>query len=333
MDCPIPDSSFRVILVDTQDKLAPRKPASPNTGAWMHETRGRYIAVSPSRRIIMDLMHEARQVPSIPVQRRIEVQEIDEIRKRTNPRVSWFVIFMKAFALVAEKNPQLRRSLIKYPWCRFYDHPISICSLAIERDLAGEPSLFFAHFRAPEEQSLVELQDALKDYKDSPIEQVGLYRRALKIGKLPTPLRRLLWWSTLNFSGAKRAKRLGTFGLTSYGALGAESLHPISPLTCTFNFGPISRDGKVLIKIIYDHRTLDGSEVARRLKNIEEVLHSTIKPELAALAESSSDSALMPKAGNDVRGQILRQDSPHAQRGPNIEETNGIPERSITIDR
>lgn len=285
----------------------------------MHETRGRYLPVSPSRRIIMDLMHEARQVPSIPVQRRIEVRELDEFRRRTEPRVSWFVIFMKAFALVAAENPQLRRSLIKYPWIRFYDHPYSVCSLAVERDLGGEPSLFFAHFRAPEEQSLLELQEALNDYKHAPIRSMGLYRRALKIGNLPTPIRRLLWWSTLNFSGAKRAKRLGTFGITSYGSLGAESLHPISPLTCTFNFGPISNDGKVQIKIIYDHRTLDGSEVARRLRNVEDVLNTTIKQELAAMLKDgqSCESRTLSEQRSSA---ILRQDSPHEHRRPSIED-------------
>ncbi len=294
----------------------------------MHETRGRYFAVSPSRRIIMDLMHEARQVPSIPVQRKIDVRELDAVRRCTDPKISWFVIFMKAFALVAEQNPQLRRSLIKYPWYRFYDHPISICSLAVEREIEDEPALFFAHFRAPEEQSLVELQDALAYYKKSPIQNVGLYRRALKIGKLPIVLRRMLWWSTLNFSGVKRAKRLGTFGITSYGALGAESLHPISPLTCTFNFGPISSEGKVLIKIIYDHRTLDGSEVARRLKEIEEVLSSKIMPELKELSDDhSSQTSRNPGESKSI---VLRQDSPHSHRGPNVEDAAIFSKRTAT---
>jgi len=292
----------------------------------MHETRGRYFAVSPSRRIIMDLMHEARQVPSIPVQRKIDVRELDEIRRRTDPKISWFVIFMKAFALVAEQKPQLRRSLIKYPWYRFYDHPISICSLAVEREIDSEHALFFAHFRAPEEQPLVELQDALAYYKKSPIQNVGLYRRALKIGKLPILLRRILWWSTLNFSGVKRAKRLGTFGITSYGALGAESLHPISPLTCTFNFGPISSEGKVLIKIIYDHRTLDGSEVARRLKDIEDVLHSKLRQELIELTgDQASQTARQP---GETKSVVLRQDSPHSHRGPSVEDAPSLSKRT-----
>ena len=283
----------------------------------MHEERGVYRSVSASRRIIMDLMHEARQVPSIPVQRMINIKDLETIRRSTNPRISWFALFMKAFAIVAQDHPQLRRSLIRYPWLRFYDHPFSICSVAIERQYEDEPCLFFAHFRAPEKQSLTELQVALKRYKDIPVTTVGMYRRALKIGRLPTFLRRILWWTSLNFSGDKRAKRMGTFGITSYGVLGAESLHPISPLTCTFNFGPISPDGNVLIKIIYDHRTLDGSEVARRLKNIEDILLTTIRDELILLA--SVQLAQKSVNGLDGKSGMIRQDPSQEPLDPNLE--------------
>jgi hypothetical protein len=111
---------------------------------------------------------------------------------------------------------------------------------------------------------------------------VGFYRQALRVSRAPRPIRRLLWWSTLNVSGFKRAKRFGTFGLTSYGALGAESLHPISPLTTTLTFGPISPAGDVVIKLIYDHRVLDGAYIARRLRDIEKTLHGPILDELKA---------------------------------------------------
>ena len=68
--------------------------------------------------------------------------------------------------------------------------------------------------------------------------------------------------------------------LTSYGALGAESLHPISPLTTTMTYGPISPAGEVIVKLIYDHRVLDGAYIARRLRDIEDTLHGPILDEL-----------------------------------------------------
>ena len=136
-------------------------------------------------------------------------------------------------------------------------------------------------FRAPRQQSLVQLQKAVEWYKNETLEKVGFYRMALRFSQAPTPIRRLLWWGTLNISGYKRCKRFGTFGLSSYGALGAEQVHPISPLTTTLTYGPIDPATRhVVVKLIYDHRVLDGAYIARRLRDIEETLNGPILEEL-----------------------------------------------------
>jgi hypothetical protein len=155
------------------------------------------------------------------------------------------------------------------------------CALAVERIYQGEEGVFVGIFRAPEQQSLTQLQQAVTWYKTESLEKIGFYRMTLRFMRAPTPIRRLLWWGTLNVSGFKRCKRFGTFGLSSYGALGAEQIHPISPLTTTLTYGPIDpATGRVTVKLIYDHRVLDGAYVARRLRDIEEVLNGAIVAEL-----------------------------------------------------
>jgi hypothetical protein len=155
------------------------------------------------------------------------------------------------------------------------------CALAIERTYRGEEGVFVGIFRAPEYQSLGQLQQAVAWYKNESLEKVGFYRMALRFNKVPTPIRRLFWWGNLNLSGHKRCKRFGTFGLSSYGALGAEQIHPISPLTTTLTYGPINPvTGHVVVKLIYDHRVLDGAYVARRLRDIEATLNGPILDEL-----------------------------------------------------
>jgi hypothetical protein len=155
------------------------------------------------------------------------------------------------------------------------------CALAVERIYQGEEGVFVGIFRAPEQQSLTQLQQAVTWYKTESLEKIGFYRMTLRFMRAPTPIRRLLWWGTLNISGFKRCKRFGTFGLSSYGSLGAEQIHPISPLTTTLTYGPIEpATGRVTVKLIYDHRVLDGAYVARRLRDIEEVLNGAILAEL-----------------------------------------------------
>jgi hypothetical protein len=155
--------------------------------------------------------------------------------------------------------------------------------------------VFVGLFRAPEQQSISQLQQSLSWYKNEPLEKVGFYRMALRFSRVPTPVRRAFWWATLNLSGYKRSKRFGTFGLSSYGNLGAENLHPISPLTTTLTYGPIDRStGRVVVKLIYDHRVLDGAYIARRLADIEAALHGPVVEELrraAAVGRDRRDAA------------------------------------------
>ena len=174
------------------------------------------------------------------------------------------------------------------------------CAMTVERVYRGEEGVFVGLFRAPERQTLQQLQEAVAWYKNETLEDVGFYRQALRFGRFPTPIRRLFWWGTLNLSGPKRCKRFGTFGLSSYGSLGAESHHPISPLTTTITYGPIDPSGRVVAKLIYDHRVLDGAYVARRLLDIENALRGPILDELrnpVAVQPTGSDS---PPPARDV---------------------------------
>src|SRR5262249_38678725 len=124
--------------------------------------------------------------------------------------------------------------------------------------------------------------------RGAPVAPVGLFRRALQVSRLPRPLRRFFWWVGLNSSGPKRARRMGTFGLSVYSGLGAESLHPLSPLTTTLNYGVVGEDGQVDVRLVYDHRVLDGSTVARALVALEERLNGPILAELRATEDRSA---------------------------------------------
>ncbi|QDV37010.1 2-oxo acid dehydrogenase subunit E2 [Tautonia plasticadhaerens] len=260
----------------------------------MPQPKGRTLPLSGPRRFILDMMHFARQVPSVPVGRAMRLGPLAEARRSHPIRPSWPVLFLKAYGLVCDADPGLRRALLTVPRLRLYEHPYSIAALAMEREHEGEPCICVGLFRAPERQSISELQEALDEYRSWPLERVGFFRQMLRISGYPAPIRRFLWWSTLACSGPKRAKRLGTFGLSSYGALGAESYHPISPLTTTLTYGPIDASGLVTVKLIYDHRVLDGAQVARRLADLEEALLGPVLDELLGLPAGAGTEANRP---------------------------------------
>lgn len=250
---------------------------------------GREIAFSVPRRIMGDLLAFAKAIPTVPVQRPMNVASVAAARAR--PALGpappgWCAIFTKAYAITALRFPELRRAYLSFPRPYLYEHPFSIASIAVERQYQSENAVFWGHLRRPERQPLRELQAQLRRFKDEPIHNFGLFRRALLVGRLPWPLRRLAWWIGLNFSGRKRAGYMGTFGISVYSGLGAESLHPISPLTTTLNYGTIGKDGTVSVRIVYDNRVLDGCTVARALACLESVLNREIVAELEHEAQA-----------------------------------------------
>lgn len=244
------------------------------------------MPLSPARRLVGDLLHFARQVPSVPVQRRMSLADVVGARQQAAwPRPSWVVVFLKAYAQVAADRPELRRAYLTFPRPHLYEHPLTVASVAVERLLGEEEAVLFAQVRQPETRPLRELDAELRRLKEQPVEAIGAFRRALRLSRLPGPLRRLVWWIGLNVWGAKRAHYLGTFGISVYAGLGAASLHPLSPLTTTLNYGVFEPDGTVDVRLIYDHRVLDGATVARALQEMETILHTDILTELRALQE------------------------------------------------
>lgn len=245
----------------------------------------RTLSLSLPRRFMCDLLHAARQVPSVPVERHMKLADVAAARLAAVPRVSWCAIFTKAYALVAAGAPELRRAYLSFPWPHLHEHHHNIASIAIERQIGDEFAVLGAQVRCPEFRTLSDIDYHIRTFKEQPIERIGSFRRVLNISRLPRPIRRLLWWAVFNLSGRKRAFYAGTFGISVYGGLGATSLHPLSPLTTTLNTGVLGEDGSMAVRLVYDHRTLDGPTVARALRDLEAVLHGDILNELRYLRE------------------------------------------------
>ena len=177
---------------------------------------------------------------------------------RSAIRPSWCAIFTKAYAIVAARRAQRRRAYLSFPRPHLYEH---FCTSRQSRlsALHGEEAVLFAHVRSPEDMPLAELDGQLRRFKEQPIESIGSFRHALKLSSLPRPIRRLGWWFALNCWGRSCADYIGTYGVSVYAGLGAASLHPLSPLTTTLNYGVVEADGSVDVRLVYDHRVLDGA--------------------------------------------------------------------------
>ncbi|MCI0681536.1 MAG: 2-oxo acid dehydrogenase subunit E2 [Gemmataceae bacterium] len=252
--------------------------------------RGRRISLSRPRRFLVDLLHFAAQVPTVPVQRRMALAEVAAARNRIADRPCWPALFLKAYSRVADELPPLRRAYVGLPWPHLREYPKSIGSVAVEREYQNEPCVFFARIADPASLPLDEIHARIRHFAEAPVETVTTFRKMLSFARWPRPVRRAFLWLGLNLPRI-RPGQFGTFGLSVYSSLGAESLHPLSPLTTTLNYGVIDRDGTVWVRLIYDHRVFDGATAARALDKLETVLTGPILGELRGMTPASRAAA------------------------------------------
>jgi len=246
--------------------------------------RPRRMRVPRSRRLVTDLLHFHAKVPTCAHDRNCDFRRIAEARDRCPARISWSMIFVKAFGMVAKRYPALRQMYLPFPWPHIYQHPTSVAMVATHREHCGEPWLFWSRFTQPERRPLVVLQAHLDRYQTAPVEEA--YPWQWQLSGLPTPIRRLLWSWTFYVGGPARVRRSGTFFLTTIAGHGAEIQHPPAFLTSNVTYGPIDERGKSRVTIAYDHRLMDGRLVANVLADIEAALSGPIATELETIRTS-----------------------------------------------
>lgn len=249
---------------------------------------GRNVAVSPFRQLVIDLMDMSRSVPAVCADRRMNLSPLAAARAACHPRPSWCGLFAKAFGMLARDVPELRRSYVKFPWPRFYEHPHNVVSLNVERHDRGEDVVVMCLVRSPENRSIQEIDAIIRHHKDEPMETLRSYQRSLGVSRIPWPLRKWFWWASLNVFGRRRCHNFGTFGISSVGAQGAGLLHLTPLLTATLHFGLLDEQNRMDVRLAWDHRVLDGALIARVLCELEDVLNRDIVRELTGITRAAA---------------------------------------------
>ncbi len=202
-------------------------------------------------------------------------------RKSAATRIGWPALFLKAFALVAARIPEFRQTWYRWPWAHLYQHPSSVAAMTMQRIVHDERWLFWVNVPNPHELTLTEIQTRLDWFQNSPVETA--FSKQWRLAHLPTPLRRLLWWLNINVASKARAKRLGTFFLSTLASRGAEIQVPPSIHTCCLTYGPLDENSVCRVTLAYDHRVMDGALVAEGLQLLEQILNTVIVDELKSL--------------------------------------------------
>ncbi|HEY2760878.1 MAG TPA: hypothetical protein VGI75_09045 [Pirellulales bacterium] len=241
-----------------------------------------WLPISINRRLVLDGLYFAQRVPLYPIEMSFDLSDVAELRQQAQRRISWAAIFIKAYAITAEQHRPLRQAYIRWPWPHIIEEAQSTAMVVVNRQYLNEDRICWGKLKTPELRPLAALQEDLDSYQSEPVETI-FYRQVL-FSKLPTPLRRLIYWWNLNLAGDRRAKRLGTFTMSTLAGQGVMNRMHQSFLTSSLTYGPLDENGHAVVTLLCDHRVIDGIVAARALADLEAALHGAIREELQSLA-------------------------------------------------
>jgi hypothetical protein len=241
--------------------------------------RGRTIPLSKADRLVVDVHRFVSAVPSFTERRQMNLSAVAAARAQSAARPRWMAIFVKAYAMVAEEIPELRRVYLPFPWPHFYEYPTSTGLVLVGRDHEGEKFHFGLPIKGPASLPLVEVDRKITYAVQGPKEEVQEFRRALIVASLPTHVRRGLMWLGYHM-GRQRPKYYGTFAVTVHTEGRFSGL--ILPWNTRLSFARLESDGTMDVRVAVDHRIFDAFLPERVLIRLEEVLNGPIVQELRA---------------------------------------------------
>jgi hypothetical protein len=258
--------------------------------------RGTIRRLSPPRRLIVDLMRASQGAPLISYRRTLHLGPLARARAAAAPPPGFAAIFAKAFSLVARDEPLLRTLYIDFPWPHFFELPKSVGMIAVARRIDGEDCVLMQKVTAADTLPLPEVDAIIRDARTAPIETVPMFRKLLRISRMPWPLRRIAWWAGMSLD-RPRANFFGSFGLSSVSAFGPGDLYPVSPGPYILSYGRLTDDGRQEVIVRFDHRVIDAAPIARVTSRLEQVLNTTIAAEIEALGRPPVARAIRAAAG------------------------------------
>ena len=244
---------------------------------------GTRIKLSNGRRLVDDVIRMANHMPMAGLTSEFETGMVATLRRHTRPKISWNVLFMKAYASVCQNNADLRRSYVGFPWGHLYEHHQSVCMVTMAREYKGEERLLFARFNEPDQQSLMALQKQYDYYRKAPVEDIKQFRHQIRFAKAPSLVRRFAWWTLFNVWPQKRASHMGTFGMSFSGYKCAYGSKHLGPNTTILGVDPFPQDGLAKVLLTFDHRVIDGTPATKIFQQLYHMLNTAIKVELAEL--------------------------------------------------
>lgn len=244
-----------------------------------------YRRSSCYRRNVLDLLHWfGGRAKTAYLFCDVDMQAIENDRQIHN--VEGHSLTVTAYLIKAIAIAQLSHSISRtfcLPFGRLVTFNDVVAGFTVEREVAGEPIVFFAEIEKPHLKSLEELAAVLKEYATGDLFVVPKLRQQMIFARFPWFVRQIILLCGLCFPALRLVCMRATFGLSSLGSLGVAFVCGPSVCTSVFGVGAIEskvvvRNGELMVRpmmslsLSYDLNVMGCEDAARFLQTIKNFL-------------------------------------------------------------
>jgi len=190
-------------------------------------------------------------------------------------------VLMKAIGLAQQNHPLSRTELTNFGQSVLFNDIVG--GITVEREVDGQPTVFFGEVDSPHILSIPEIAGAIKEYTEIAIADCAPFALQEKFSGLPWFLRRWVLELGKAFPFLRLQCQKATFGLTTLGKHGIGFL--CSPCICTSTFGVgtieervVVRDNNVKVSPLmtvsfnFDQRIIDVNSAASFLSEVRDLV-------------------------------------------------------------
>jgi pyruvate/2-oxoglutarate dehydrogenase complex dihydrolipoamide acyltransferase (E2) component len=185
-------------------------------------------------------------------------------------------------ATVLAKHPDANAAVTGRRWPRIAHHEHVCGKLTLDRTLGGRRVVLAAVLPDLDLADLDGIQRLVEHYRDGDPEKMDEFAGVRALHRLPAAIGALAYRRTVR-PLRNRARRVGTFAVTSLGHRPVHSFHSVGGTTVTLGLGqiadrPVVRGGELAVaplmrlSLSFDHRVIDGAEAADVLTEIKDGL-------------------------------------------------------------
>ena len=163
-------------------------------------------------------------------------------------------ILLKAISIAQIAHPDSRS--FRLAWGNQITEIEPVAGFTVERNVGRQPVVFFGVIRAADRKTLKEIGEELEEYGKGSISEVPLLRREFALTRIPWVFRQIGIWMGMRIASLRRSVNPATFGLTSLGKLGVDSLLAPTVSTCIFGVGTVEQRAVAINKTVVEVRKM-----------------------------------------------------------------------------